>query len=114
MLAASFGVLILSDAVLAFAPGIWVVMLGVALWGLHMGMSQGFYAALVADTAPADVRGTAFGLYHLATGVALLLASLIAGALWELAGAPATFLAGALAAASGLAGGVALVARRRR
>lgn len=114
MLAASFGVLILSDVVLALAPGIWVVMLGVALWGLHMGMSQGLLAALVADTAPADVRGTAFGLFHLATGVALLLASLVAGTLWELAGAPATFLAGALAAASGLAGGVALVVRRRR
>jgi MFS family permease len=71
-------------------------------------------AALVADTVPADVRGTSFGVFHLASGVALLLASLVAGTLWTLLGAPPTFLAGAIAAAGGLLGGAFALARGRR
>ena len=71
------------------------LLLGVALWGLHMGMTQGLLAAMVADTAPADLRGTAFGLFNLVSGVAMLLASAIAGWLWDQAGSRATFLAGA-------------------
>ena len=114
LLAAGFGVLILSDIVLALASGIVVVMLGVGLWGLHMGMTQGLLAVLVTDTVPADVRGTGFGVFHLASGVALLLASLVAGALWTIVGAPATFLAGAITAAIGLAGGFALRRGGRR
>jgi MFS family permease len=70
-------------------------MLGVGLWGLHMGLTQGLLAALVADTAPAALRGTAFGLFNLVSGIALLLASLIAGALWQAVGPYATFVAGA-------------------
>ena len=114
LLAAGFGVLILSDILLALAPGIVAVMLGVGLWGLHMGMTQGLLAVLVADTVPADLRGTGFGVFHLLSGIALLLASLLAGALWTFLGAPATFLAGAITAASGLAGGFALSRSERR
>ncbi len=114
VLAAGFVALILADIVLALAAGIWFVMLGIGLWGLHMGMTQGLLAALVADTAPTDLRGTAFGLFNLASGVALLLASLIAGLLWELAGPSATFLAGAAFTAVGLVGTVALVRRQAR
>jgi MFS family permease len=95
MLAAGFGVLIAADVALALAPGIGIVMLGVALWGLHLGMTQGLISALVADAAPAELRGTAFGLFNFASGIALLLASAIAGMLWELIGPSATFLAGA-------------------
>ncbi len=95
LLLAGFGVLILADGVLAGASDIGQVMAGVALWGLHMGMTQGLLAALVADTAPAAVRGTAFGVFNLASGLALLLASVIAGWLWTAIGPAATFEAGA-------------------
>jgi MFS family permease len=71
----------------------------VLLWGLHMGLTQGLLAAMVAHTAPAHLRGTAFGAFNLASGIAMLLASVIAGALWEYVGAAATFLAGAAFAA---------------
>jgi MFS family permease len=107
MLAAGFAVLIFADIVLAFAPGIWMVMLGIGFWGLHMGMTQGLLAALVADTAPAALSGTAFGLFNFASGIALLLASLVAGLLWELAGPAATFLAGAAFTILGLVGAAA-------
>jgi MFS family permease len=107
MLAPGFGMLIVADIVLAIPPGIWVVMLGVALWGLHMGMTQGLLAALVADAAPAELRGTAFGLFSFASGIALLLASLVAGFLWELIGPSATFLAGAVFTVIGLLGSAA-------
>ena len=84
-----------------------VVVAGSVLWGLHMACTQGLLAKLVADTAPARLRGTAFGIFNLVSGVALLLASVIAGALWSAFGASATFLAGAAfaaAAAFGLLG----------
>jgi MFS family permease len=71
------------------------VAIGAALWGLHMGFTQGLLAALVADAVPAELRGTAFGVFNLITGLALLLASVVAGALWDIAGPQATFLAGA-------------------
>jgi len=104
ILAAGFVVLIAADLVLAFAPNLWVVMAGVALWGLHMGMTQGLLAALVAERAPEAARGTAFGVFNLVTGLALLAASLVAGILWEWIGPQATFLAGAGFTAVGLAG----------
>lgn len=104
ILAAGFAVLIVADLVLAFAPNLWVVMAGVALWGLHMGMTQGLLAALVAERAPEAARGTAFGVFNLVTGLALLAASLVAGVLWEWIGPQATFLAGAGFTAVGLAG----------
>jgi MFS family permease len=71
------------------------MLLGVGLWGLHMGMTQGLLAAMVADTAPEDLRGTAFGLFNLVSGLAMLAASVLAGLLWDRLGAAATFLAGA-------------------
>jgi MFS family permease len=107
-----FGVLILADLVLAAASGVLGVLLGVALWGLHLGMTQGLLGALVADTAPERLRGTAFGVFHLVSGIAMLLASVLAGILWAQLGAPATFLASATFTAVGLAS-MLLVATRR-
>lgn len=96
--------LIASDIVLALAGGTVGVLAGAALWGLHMALTQGLLAALVAATAPADLRGTAFGVFNLAGGVALLAASVIAGALWQTFGPAATFATGAgLTAAAWLA-----------
>ncbi len=88
--------LLAADLFLALSSDIFGIVLGVALWGLHMGFTQGIFAALIADAAPARLRGTAFGVLNFAAGVALLFASLIAGALWDLHGPQATFLAGAL------------------
>jgi MFS family permease len=95
LLAAGFAVLVFSDLLLAFATNAAVVGLAAALWGLHMGLTQGLLASLVADTAPHDLRGTAFGMFSLITGLATLLASIVAGALWDVWGPPSTFLAGA-------------------
>lgn len=94
--------LIAADLVLAQAGGWAGLLAGVALWGLHMGMTQGLLAAMVADTAPDDLRGTAFGVFNLMAGLALLAASAIAGGLWERFGAAATFHAGAAFAALAL------------
>lgn len=104
MLGAGFGLLIVADIVLAAAQEIWVVMLGVGLWGLHMGMTQGLLATLVADAAPSELRATAFGLFNFASGIALLFASLVAGFLWEQIGPSATFITGAVFTAAGLMG----------
>ncbi len=95
MLAAGLLVLIAADLVLASSTRWPVLMLGVMLWGVHMGMTQGLLASLVADRAPADLRGTAFGLFNLVSGVAMLLASVLAGVLWDSLGASSTFYAGA-------------------
>ena len=96
VLAAGFGVLIGSDIVLALAMGVWQVMAGVVLWGLHMGLTQGLLAALVTDTTPSRLRGSAFGVFNLASGVAMLIASFLAGWLWDQYGPQATFYAGAV------------------
>ncbi len=98
------GFLIVSDLVLALASSIWLVSLGAALWGLHMGATQGLLSALVADAAPADLRGTAFGVFNLASGLALLAASVIAGGLWTAFGPEMTFYAGAAFATLALIG----------
>ncbi len=105
--------LVAADLVLALVSGWPVMLLGVALWGLHMGMTQGLLAAMVADTAPPDLRGTAFGLFNLVSGVAMLVASVVAGLLWERLGAQATFLAGAAFAVAALVALVAWTIRRR-
>ena len=89
-------VLIAADVVLALSTHWTGIIIGVALWGMHMGMTQGLLAAMVAKTAPADLRGTAFGLFSLVSGVGLLMASVGAGAIWELWGAEYTFYAGAV------------------
>lgn len=89
-------VLIFADIALVLSQRWSTLLLGVALWGVHMGMTQGLLATMVADTAPAELRGTAFGMFNLISGVALLLASLGAGILWESHGAASTFWAGAI------------------
>lgn len=86
--------LIAADLILAFAHDVAWVVTGAAIWGIHMGFTQGLFSALVADTANAAERGTAFGVYGLATGLAILFASLFAGWLWDIQGPRATFLAG--------------------
>ena len=104
LLAAGLVVLIVSDLVLASASS-WVGLgLGVALWGVHMGMTQGLLAAMVADTAPEDLRGTAYGFFNLLSGLALLASSVIAGVLWDAKGSAFTFYAGAGFAALTLLG----------
>ena len=80
------------------------MLAGVALWGLHMGLTQGLLSTMVADTAPAHLRGTAFGLFNLMSGLALLLGSVLAGVLWDEAGSAATFLGGGFFALVTLAG----------
>lgn len=87
--------LIAADLVLAYASSALAVFGGAALWGLHMAFTQGLLSKLVADTAPAQLLGTGFGIFNLVSGGALLLASVIAGLLWNSFGASATFLAGA-------------------
>jgi MFS family permease len=104
VLALGGAALIASDLTLAAAHGLPALMAGVALWGLHMGFSQGLLSAMVADAAPAERRATGFGLFSLVSGLVLLLASVIAGVLWDRLGAPATFLAGAVFAALAVAG----------
>jgi MFS family permease len=104
LMLAGLAFLLASDLFLALSSSILGIVFGVVLWGLHMGFTQGIFAALIADAAPAQLRGTAFGVFNFATGVALLFASLIAGALWDARGPEATFLAGALFALLTLAG----------
>lgn len=104
VLVLGLALLIVADIVLGLAGGILGVAIGVILWGLHMGFTQGLLATLVADAAPAELRGTAFGMFNLVSGVALLAASVIAGALWDAAGPEGTFLAGAAFTAIALAG----------
>lgn len=104
VLSAGVLVLIVADLVLARSQGLAALVVGVALWGLHMGLSQGLLAALVADAAPRARRGTAFGLFNLVSGVVLLAASLIAGLVWDRVGPQATFYLGAVFAALALAG----------
>lgn len=95
LLAWGLVVLIAADLVLATNDHWITVLAGVALWGIHMGITQGLLATMVADTAPADLRGTAFGLFNLVSGSALLIASVVAGLLWDQLGASFTFYAGA-------------------
>jgi MFS family permease len=104
--------LIAADLVLAFAASPLIVFAGAALWGLHMALTQGLLSKLIADTAPAELLGTGFGIFNLASGCALLLASVIAGSLWSSLGASATFLAGAVFAAVAAIGLLAAVRHR--
>ncbi|MEI5997973.1 MFS transporter [Paraburkholderia bengalensis] len=96
LLVAGLIVLIASDVVLAHGTHWSIVLVGVGLWGLHMGMTQGLLATMVAHTAPAQLRGTAFGFFNLSSGVVTLIASVIAGRLWDRLGAATTFYAGAV------------------
>lgn len=104
LLVLGISLLIAADLLLASAGSVWMVGAGAVLWGLHMGATQGLLSALVAEAAPADLRGTAFGVFNLASGLALLAASIIAGGLWSWAGPALTFYAGALFSGIALAG----------
>ena len=112
LLALGLAVLVASDLVIAATSGWPMLLLGVALWGVHMGMTQGLLAAMVADTAPDDLRGTAYGFFNLLSGVAMLASSAIAGLLWDSLGSVFTFYAGAGFAALTLAGLAAFRLRR--
>ena len=94
LLALGVAVLVAADLLLAYSDGWAWVGAGIALWGLHMGLTQGLLARMVADTAPEDLRGTAYGLFNLVSGAAMLFASVVAGLLWDQFGAPVTFLGG--------------------
>lgn len=94
LLAWGLGVLIAADVLLASNNHWPVVLVGVALWGVHMGMTQGLLATMVVNTAPADLRGTAYGFFNLMSGMTMLVGSVVAGSLWDRLGAPATFYAG--------------------
>jgi MFS family permease len=113
MLALGIIFLIIADLLLAFGSSITLVLLGVVFWGLHMGFTQGLLAALVADAAPLELRGTAFGLFNFSCGIAMLIASVVAGALWDAHGPTATFVAGAIFTTLALLG-LAIVQRRLR
>lgn len=102
LLALALLLLIGAELLLAAANSVALVLLGAAIWGLHLGCSQGILASMIADQAPAELKGSAFGLFNLSSGLCLLLASVSAGALWHYLGAPATFLAGALLASLSL------------
>ena len=106
-----FVLLIVADVILGLATDLIGVALGVVLWGLHMGFTQGVFATLVADTAPPELRGTAYGIFNLLGGVVLLAASVLAGALWEMTGSQGTFLAGAALTTLALTG-LAVIQRR--
>lgn len=110
LLAIGLALLVAADISLAFLPGLAGLGAGIVLWGLHMGFTQGLLATLVADTAPGELRGTAFGIFNLMSGVALLVASVVAGSLWDWIGPQGTFIAGAIFA--GLAA-VGLLPMRR-
>lgn len=96
LFAAGILVLVLADAVLAWAKGPLAVFAGAGLWGLHLGLTQGLLSAMIADTVPTAWRGTGFGVFSLVAGIALLVASVVAGALWDFHGASMTFMAGGL------------------
>lgn len=112
LLALGCAVMVAADLLLAFGDSMPLVLAGIGFWGVHMGLTEGLLSALTADYAPAELRGTGFGLVNLARGLMLLLASAIAGALWTAFGPAATFLAGALAAV--VAGAMALAMRDGR
>ena len=103
MLAWGLALLIAADLVLAWSNHWGWIWMGISLWGLHMGITQGLLATMVAEVAPVDLRGTAYGLFNLISGVAMLLASVFAGLLWDNFGAPFTFIASALFSALALA-----------
>lgn len=103
LLVLGIAILVVADLVLAWADRVWLVLLGAGIWGLHMGATQGLLSALIGDAAPPRLRGTAFGMFNLVSGFAILGASAIAGGFWSAIGPAATFWAGAaIAAVSGL------------
>jgi predicted MFS family arabinose efflux permease len=112
LLLTGLAVLVAADIILARADTFATVLVGASFWGVHMGLTQGLLSKLVADTAPVALRGTGFGLFNMVCGAALLVASVVAGALWQNLGPGATFLAGACFAAIAAAGLAASLAAR--
>jgi MFS family permease len=104
VLATGIACLIVAEFLLALSTTITLVMIGIMFWGLHLARTQGLFASLVADTAPQNLRGTAFGVFNFAQGIAMLVASVLAGGVWDTFGPLATFLAGAGFAMVGLIG----------
>ena len=102
LLAAGLAVLVVSDLLLGLTSGLFGLAVGIVLWGVHMGMTQGLFSAIVSTHAPTDLRGTAFGVFSLANGLALLASSVIAGALWGSIGFASTFVVGAIFASLAL------------
>jgi len=100
LMVAGLVMLVAADLVLAHGTHWGTVLVGVALWGLHMGMTQGLLATMVAQAAPSELRGTAFGVFNLLSGVVTLASSVVAGILWDSVGAAATFYAGAVFSAA--------------
>jgi MFS family permease len=96
LLGCGLAALIVADLLLALAMHPGIALVGAAFWGLHMGLTQGLLAALVAAAAPSEWRGTAFGIFNLVSGLALLVASILAGWLWDAVGPAQTFFAGAI------------------
>lgn len=111
LLLLGLGMMVITHLVLAFSHNPVQVSIGAALWGVHLALTQGLFAALVADTCTPELRGSAFGLYSFATGIAILLASIIAGVLWDRFGSQATFLVGAGFGLAALAGGAVVLKR---
>ena len=99
LLALGCVIMVIADLLLAFGKSELVVLVGIAVWGVHMGLTEGLIATLTANASPVNLRGTAFGLINLARGVMLLIASALAGTLWSSYGSSATFIAGAIFAA---------------
>lgn len=102
LLLGGFAILIFADVVLGFGNSLTHTFIGIILWGLHMGFTQGVLAALVADTGPAEYRGTAYGIFNLVSAFALLIASVVAGVLWDSHGPKITFLTSGTFALVGL------------
>jgi MFS family permease len=103
LLLIGMGMLIAADIVLILSTGWSGVLVGIALWGLHLGLTQGLLSALVADTAPSDLRGGAFGVFYFVTGLTAVVSSALAGALWKWSGPASTFAVGAGFAALSMA-----------
>jgi len=114
LLALGIGFLAFADLILAAATNVWLALAGAAVWGLHMAVTQGLLTTIVADAAPDDLRGTAFGIFNLITGLGLLLASTLAGLLWTAIGPSATFLTGASLSAAAMIGLLVRTKPRRR
>ena len=104
MLVGGLVLLIAADLSLALLPGLAGAFVGIAIWGLHMAVTQGLFAKLVADRSPEQLRGSAYGIFNLVTGLTLLAASVIAGILWDAGGPATTFVAGAAFASVALVG----------
>jgi MFS family permease len=114
LLLLGLGVLAITHLVLAISTSVLHATIGAALWGLHLALTQGLFAAFVADSCSPSVRGSAFGIFSFATGIAILFASLIAGLLWDVSGSRTTFLTGAGFALTSLLGSALLLKRFRR